>query len=310
MIRAWAAPIFLCLIASSASAEPASADDVSSLPSVAQEARRKAARQLFESGLKAAAEGQYTSAKALFLEAYGIQPHYLALYNVGLADIQLGDFGSAIRHLRRYLSEGGDAIDVERRRAVTLEIQRLEERQEKPPVPSDTKGPADPAGVRPPAATGPATAMPRSFDSSHPARANSLGKPASATPSAQADHERGALSYVLIGSGFAVLAGAASTYVWNHERYRDWHHERQALVVLRDAGSMPSDEASLRDRVSENNARLRAVQRFDAVPLVLAGIGCVLSGIGWWTLTEFDTDTHVEVSGAVSEFTLTTHWAW
>ncbi len=315
MTRRWAVSLALVLVARGTRAEeaPSAPSPTISASGQSQDAApgREVARECFEAGVSFARAGRYSEARAQFLKAYAAKPHFIVLYNIGLVDIQLGNFTSAAQFLRQYLAEGRGAIAAEQRELVVREIERIDA-QSAPPLEATGAG------------------VPRV--ASEPVRARSDLQAESQSSSTQADRRDPSVrrrvlapkpaleavdarstsaGYLLVGGGFAALAGAAVAYIWNHDRYLDWKHRHEELVALRRAGPVSAeDEAALRARIDDTNARLRSVQRFDPVPFVLAGLGVLASGVGVWTLTETNDGSHLRLASQPSELMLETSWTW
>ncbi|WP_437328397.1 PEGA domain-containing protein [Sorangium sp. So ce381] len=76
-------------------------------PAVAEEtdALTDKARQLYEEGRQAAAAGKWADARASFLAAWAIKPHYQIASNLGVACVKLGRNREAAEYLTRYLRE-------------------------------------------------------------------------------------------------------------------------------------------------------------------------------------------------------------
>src|SRR5262245_7666887 len=91
------------------------ADGASSSPggvAVAEaERRRLRAIQLFD-------EGDLEAALLEFKRAYELAPTHRLLYNLALVCLRVHDYAAAIGYFERYLRDGADAIEPERRRAV------------------------------------------------------------------------------------------------------------------------------------------------------------------------------------------------
>jgi len=106
--------ITLLLLTGRAAAEP-SASDI-------EEAKRHYARgvQLYNQGAEAAALGELE-------RAYALAPNYKVLYNLGLVELQLNDFASALRSFERFLAEGGAAVGDARRAEVEKRLTKLRE---------------------------------------------------------------------------------------------------------------------------------------------------------------------------------------
>jgi hypothetical protein len=271
---------------------------------------RQIARERFAAGVSLASAGRYSEARAEFLKAHAALPHFIVLYNIGLVDIQLGNFASAAQFLRQYLAEGAGAILAEQRELVTREVERLDAISEAAPE-------ATAAGVarattelragstQPPVSNDVSTAI----DGRTPNVSRRVLAP-SRTPG-DIDARTTLAGYVLVGGGFVALAGAAVAHIWNHDRYLDWKHRHEELTSLRETAPLVvEDEAALRARISDTNARLRSVQRFDPVPVILAGLGVLASGVGVWTLIKTNDDAHWRLASQTSELMLETSWTW
>ena len=90
----------------------------------AQEDSKAQASLHFTRGVELAKAGAYADALIEFQRAYELSPHYSVLYNIGQAYVGLGQPVRAVEALKRYLSEGGAQIALDRRRAVEAEILR------------------------------------------------------------------------------------------------------------------------------------------------------------------------------------------
>jgi hypothetical protein len=69
--------------------------------------------------------GEFKEALAEFEDAYQSAPNYRILYNIGLVNLQLNRYAAALVALERYLEDGGDEIDGERRENVIAELSQL-----------------------------------------------------------------------------------------------------------------------------------------------------------------------------------------
>jgi hypothetical protein len=107
--------------------------------SAAAEDQTADASQLFEQGLELIEQGAYEQAAIAFNTAYEIEPNYRVLYNVGEAERLVGHHARAMAAYTRYLEEGGDEIDEDRRAYVEEQLALLSglvgEIQVKCPVP-------------------------------------------------------------------------------------------------------------------------------------------------------------------------------
>lgn len=86
------------------------------------------ARQHFDRGVRLYTDGAFDAARAELERAYQLAPTYKLLYNLGLAYEQQGDFVGALKSFDRYLAEGGDQIQPERRAEVQEEMNKLRPR--------------------------------------------------------------------------------------------------------------------------------------------------------------------------------------
>lgn len=85
-----------------------------------QEARKHYAR-----GLSLYADGDYTFAVIEFDRAYALVSDYRVLYNIGQVRVQLNNYSKARQALERYLTEGGDKVGADQRRAVMADLEML-----------------------------------------------------------------------------------------------------------------------------------------------------------------------------------------
>lgn len=88
----------------------------------------ESARSHFRLGVDFYRERNFRAALIEFRRAYADAPHYKLLYNLGQASLELQEYAGAIDYLRKYLAEGGDDIDAERRQEVEESIRYLESR--------------------------------------------------------------------------------------------------------------------------------------------------------------------------------------
>jgi hypothetical protein len=87
----------------------------------------KRARASFKAAVGKFDAGDYEAAVALFREAYGLNPSWKLLYNIGQCEAALKRHGEALDVFEQYLSQGGDEVPVERREEVLAEVKRLRE---------------------------------------------------------------------------------------------------------------------------------------------------------------------------------------
>jgi hypothetical protein len=107
-----------------AGAGPASAQQKADKASAKAE---KQARASFKAAVEKFDAGDYEAADALFREAYGLNPSWKLLYNIGQCEAALKRHGEALEAFEQYLSQGGDEVEVERREEVLAEVKRLRE---------------------------------------------------------------------------------------------------------------------------------------------------------------------------------------
>jgi len=83
------------------------------------------AREAFKEGIAAFDEGQISDALVSFQRAYSLRPAFKLLYNIGQAQTELGLTRQAISTFERYLRDGGEKIEPDRRLTVEAELSRL-----------------------------------------------------------------------------------------------------------------------------------------------------------------------------------------
>lgn len=86
------------------------------------------ARKHFKRGVELYADGDVGGSLVEFEQAYRLQPSFRLLYNLAQVSAELLDYVKAERYFVRYLEEGGDEIDPERRIEVEAELERLRTR--------------------------------------------------------------------------------------------------------------------------------------------------------------------------------------
>jgi hypothetical protein len=94
------------------------------LPAVAQEAISEEAKIYFSNGVELLQDNppNYTDAYYQFKLAYEKSNSWKVLGNLGLCAMKLERDGEAIEHYTKYLSQGGDDIDLEERQALQREL--------------------------------------------------------------------------------------------------------------------------------------------------------------------------------------------
>lgn len=86
------------------------------------------ARKHFSQGLKLYKDGDFDAALVQFERAYAVKPNYKVLYNIAQSYFELRQYVEARDSLLRYLKDGGDAIDAERRSSVENDLTELQRR--------------------------------------------------------------------------------------------------------------------------------------------------------------------------------------
>ncbi|MBN2804572.1 MAG: hypothetical protein JXR91_15875 [Deltaproteobacteria bacterium] len=83
------------------------------------------AKSAFIEGTKLFSEGKFNDASIAFKAAYNLKKTWKLLYNIAQAEAASKRYGSALENFEKYLAEGGDEIDRERRDEVIDEIEAL-----------------------------------------------------------------------------------------------------------------------------------------------------------------------------------------
>ena len=86
------------------------------------------ARKHFSQGLKLYKDGDFDAALVQFERAYAVKSNYKVLYNIAQSYFELRQYVEARDSLTRYLKDGGDAIDAERRSSVESDLAELQRR--------------------------------------------------------------------------------------------------------------------------------------------------------------------------------------
>ena len=265
---------------------------------------RAVAREHFKRGVTLAKQRVYAEALSEFQQAYAAVPHFSVLYNIGQAQIALGQSADAVATLQRYLDEAGAGIDAKRRAEVEHALAREREKMPPPPVaapvpplPAATASavpppvalpPATPpAGpltdFRPPGVMPPPMTPPRRQVGPRPATARPAHAHRIRAPKASAADQR-TLAYVVGAAGLALSGGAVVHYLWNRDRYQEW--QDKYATYYRDP-----TEPNRRDA----NALSDSIDRASAITAVLAvgaGVALGTSGVLWVTSSPPSTDRH------------------
>ena len=112
----------LCLLCSVASAFPASAQDRPS------DSEMAAARQLFQSGLRHARQGEWEDARGDFERSYDIAPVPTTLLNLAGAQVQTGQLVAGAESYRRFLSRATSGRAARYREQAETALAAVEER--------------------------------------------------------------------------------------------------------------------------------------------------------------------------------------
>jgi hypothetical protein len=86
------------------------------------------ARKHFSQGLKLYKDGDFDAALVQFERAYAVKPNYKVLYNIAQSYFELRQYVEARDRLTRYLKDGGEGIDAERRASVENDLAELQRR--------------------------------------------------------------------------------------------------------------------------------------------------------------------------------------
>jgi len=285
-------------------------------------AARVVAREHFTRGVALARQRNYVEALREFQEAYAAVPHFSVLYNIGQAQVALGQSAEAVATLQRYLDEGGAGIDAKRRAEVEQTLTR--EREKTPQLAATVPAAAtfEPTPAPEPPATLPATTLPTAkAPGVEPAlRSNSQVAPSADEPPvdvigsvkparsakppepragrrppklAHVEHPRAkkasrasqrTFAYVVGGTGLALAGGAVAHYLWNRGRYEEW--QSKYATYFRDPTEPNRREA---------NALSDSIDRASAVTVVLAvgaGVAFGTSSLLWVTSGPASSDKH------------------
>lgn len=144
----WTAVLATCLAPLAAVAQAPTEVDVSEGSDEANAAR---AREVFQAGQTAFAEGRFEEASSLWLRAYELADRPAILYNIGTAYDRAGDEARALDYYRRYLDADPDAANGAYTRSRIDVLTRTASATDDEPAPIDDGDGAAP--VAPPAAS-------------------------------------------------------------------------------------------------------------------------------------------------------------
>jgi hypothetical protein len=96
-----------------------------SIPGPASADGTAQARAAFQQGFQLYEQKQFSAAADAFDQAYALKPSFKLLFNIGQARAAARQYDLALMAFERYLVEGGDDIDEERRSEVLGELSKL-----------------------------------------------------------------------------------------------------------------------------------------------------------------------------------------
>jgi hypothetical protein len=208
------------------------------------------------------------------------------LYNLARVCLDLGQLEEARRYGEQFLAQAGPDTPRQHRQ----DIQRMLE--ELPPPNEKTKlAHQEPAPLPAPSgSTAPRAPLPESPASSPPERAASVSECPGCLPPEQVDsvvaRERWRAAGIALGAaGAVVLAAGAGLLVWNHAQVSEAEREQDALAGKRPKSEIMNQQELLailayERAVSENEAELRATDRFAIAGWSAVGLGVALAGTG------------------------------
>ncbi|MBL9025502.1 MAG: PEGA domain-containing protein [Myxococcales bacterium] len=79
----------------------------------------------FDRGVSFFRDGDYEAAMVEFKKAHELDPNWRVLYNLGQTSRELRDYAAALTSFERYLSEGGQAVEADRKAKVEGWIEEL-----------------------------------------------------------------------------------------------------------------------------------------------------------------------------------------
>ena len=98
---------------------------LSGLPVLAASDVEKEAATRFQRGVGLYKDGDFEAALSEFKQAYRLAPFYEVLYNIGLTQRRLYQYGAAVKSLNDYLSEGAKKVTPARRELVRKELEEI-----------------------------------------------------------------------------------------------------------------------------------------------------------------------------------------
>lgn len=127
--------LFTLAISTASAAALAQEPVASSTANVTAEARER-----FQRGVTLYREGSFDAALAEFQRAYDIEPNYRVLFNLAQVQVERHDAVAALALFDRYLRQGGNEIDPDRRALVEKDEQALRARVAELTVESNPAG--------------------------------------------------------------------------------------------------------------------------------------------------------------------------
>src|SRR5262245_21739869 len=116
------------LAAAVLAASPAPPRAQAPAPAGADAAKVGEAQRRFQRGVDLYKEADLGGALVEFKRAYELAPSFKILYNLGQVSYQRHDYANALRYFRQYLTDGGNAIPIDRQNEVAGDVVRLEQR--------------------------------------------------------------------------------------------------------------------------------------------------------------------------------------
>ena len=98
------------------------------------------AKTQFKQGVALYKDGDFEQAAIAFERAYELKPSYKILFNIAQTENERKHYAAALKAYHRYLKDGGDQIDAERRAEVEKEFKRLKALVGGITVKTDVKG--------------------------------------------------------------------------------------------------------------------------------------------------------------------------
>ncbi len=102
----------------------------------------KEAATRFQRGVALFKDGDFEAALTEFKQAYRVAPFYEVLYNIGLTQRRLYQYGAAVKALNDYLEQGGKKISPQRRELVRKELEEIRQLTAEVTVVIKGEGPA------------------------------------------------------------------------------------------------------------------------------------------------------------------------